>query len=232
MLEPLKKKKLYEEIVKQLTDLIEEGKLLPGDKLPSERQLAEELNVSRTAIREALRAMESMGYIESKVGGGTFVKAISLDNVLNPFSAVLSQNKKLISELLEVRQLLEAEITLLAAKRATDKDFEAMQKALDDMEKDIGNGGIGLEGDIDFHSALATASRNSAMSEILRMCAGLLSKSRQTTLSIPGQPTRSLNDHKAIFNSIKNGSEVLAQELMKDHIKKAIANFNANYKDD
>lgn len=232
MLEPLKKKKLYEEIVKQLTDLIEEGKLLPGDKLPSERQLAEELNVSRTAIREALRAMESMGYIESKVGGGTFVKAISLDNVLHPFSAVLSQNKKLISELLEVRQLLEAEITLLAAKRSTDEDFQAMQQALDEMEQDIESGGIGLKGDNDFHTALATASRNSAMSEILRMCAGLLSKSRQTTLRIPGQPKKSLEDHKAIFGAIKNRSESLAQELMKDHIKKAIANFNANYDDE
>ena len=229
MLEPLKKTRLYEEIVKQLTDLIEEGKLLPGDRLPAERQLADELHVSRTAIREALRSMESMGYIESKVGGGTFVKAISLDNVLHPFSAVLSQNKKLISELLEVRQLLESEIVLLAAKRSTEEDLESMQQALDEMKSDIESGGIGLKGDNDFHTALAVASRNSAMSEILRMCAGLLSKSRQTTLRIPGQPVKSLEDHQAIFNAIKNKSTALASELMKDHIKKAIANFKSNY---
>ena len=232
MLEPLRKTRLYEEIVKQLTDLIEEGKLMPGDKLPAERQLADELHVSRTAIREALRSMESMGYIESKVGGGTFVKAISLDNVLHPFSAVLSQNKKLIAELLEVRQLLEAEIAHLAAERATPEDIDLIQSSLDEMCSDIESGGIGLKGDNDFHTALAVASKNSAMSEILRMCAGLLSKSRQTTLRIPGQPSKSLEDHQAIFNAIKNGSVNLASELMKDHIKKAIANFNSNYKDD
>jgi GntR family transcriptional repressor for pyruvate dehydrogenase complex len=232
MLEPLRKTRLYEEIVKQLTDLIEEGKLLPGDKLPAERQLADELHVSRTAIREALRSMESMGYIESKVGGGTFVKAISLDNVLHPFSAVLSQNKKLIAELLEVRQLLEAEIANLAAKRCTPEDLVLIQASLDEMCSDIESGGIGLKGDNDFHTALAIASKNSAMSEILHMCAGLLSKSRQTTLRIPGQPIKSLEDHQAIFNAIKNGSAILASELMKDHIKKAIANFNSNYQDD
>jgi len=225
MLEPLKKTRLYEEIVKQLTDLIEEGKLLPGDKLPPERQLADELHVSRTAIREALRSMETMGYIESKVGGGTFVKAISLGNVLNPFSAMLSQNKQLIAELLEVRLLLEAEITLLASKRATQGDYDAIQQALDDMKADIQNGGIGLKGDNAFHDALAQASKNAAMGEILRMCAGLISKSRETTLQIPGQPAKSLEDHTAIFVAVKNKSHDLAQQLMKEHIRKAIANF-------
>lgn len=230
MLEPLKKTRLYEEIIKQLTDLIEEGKLLPGDKLPPERRLADELHVSRTAIREALRSMETMGYIESKVGGGTFVKAISLGNVLNPFSAMLSQNKKLIKDLLEVRLLLESEITLLASKRATQEDYAAMQTALDDMQNDISSGGIGLSGDNAFHDALAIASKNTAMGEILSMCAGLLSKSRETTLRIPGQPIKSLEDHTTIFVAIKNKSHDLAQLLMKEHIKKAQENFDTNYK--
>ena len=232
MLEPIKKIRLYEEIKKQLILLIEDGKLMPGDRLPSERHLAEELHVSRTAIREALRAMESMGYIESKVGGGTFVKSISLNNVLNPFSSVLSQNKKLISELLEVRQFLEAETALLAARRATTSDLEDMQEAMTRMKRDIESGGIGLEGDNDFHAALAAASKNSAMSEILRMCSGLLSKARQTTLSLPGQPVKSREDHQAIFNAVASGAHDLAAELMKDHIKKAFVNFNIHYKDE
>lgn len=221
MLEPLKKTRLYEDIVKQLTDLIEQGKLIPGDKLPPERQLAEELHVSRTAIREALRSMESMGYIESKVGGGTFVRAISLHNVLHPFSAVLCQNKELAYELLEVRQLLEPEIASLACKRATECDIANIQSATELMRKDIENGGIGMEGNCAFHHAIAAAANNTAMSEILSLCDELLSKFRESALNKPGEPKKSLNDHIEILEAVKNGDSTLARHLMKKHIENA-----------
>jgi GntR family transcriptional repressor for pyruvate dehydrogenase complex len=229
MLEPLKKTRLYEEIVKQITDLIESGRLQPGDKLPPERLLAEQLNVSRTAIREALRSMESMGYIKSKVGGGTFIKEISLDNALLPFTAVLSQDKHLIKELLEVRQLLESEIAMLASKRATEEDISNIQDALDIMRQDIQQGGIGLKGDNAFHNALAAAAKNTAMSKILGLCDELLSKSRESTLLIPGQPIKSLEDHIDIFNAIKNNNKELAQQLMKQHMIKAQENYKNKY---
>lgn len=219
MLEPLKKTRLYEEIVKQLTGLIEEGKLKPGDRLPPERQLADELHVSRTAIREALRSMESMGYIESKVGGGTFVRAISLHNVLHPFSAVLCQNKELAHELLEVRQLLEPEIASLASKRASKQDIDKIQSAVEMMSTDIENGGIGMEGNNAFHNAIAAAANNTAMREILSLCDELLSKSRESALNKPGQPTKSLNDHIKICEAVKDGNSSLARQLMQKHIK-------------
>ncbi len=230
MLEPLKKTKLYEEIVKQLTDLIKRGKLKPGDKLPPERQLAEELRVSRTAIREALRSLESMGYIEPRVGGGTFVKAISLENALSPFSAVLSQDKNLIQELLEVRQLLETEIAYLASTRATSQDIDNMLDALSMMRHDIDNGGIGLNGENAFHSALAKAAKNTAMSKILSLCEELISTSRESTLRIPGQPAKSLEDHIGILDAVKSRDSTLAQLLMKQHIVKAQKNFQDNYR--
>lgn len=225
MLEPLKKTRLYEEIVKQLIDLIEKGMLNPGDKLPPERQLAEELHVSRTAIREALRSMESMGYIESKVGGGTFIREISIDNVLHPFSAVLSQNKKLIQELLEVRQLLESKIASLASKRATPENIKQIEKTLEEMQDDIQSGGIGLEGENAFHNAIAQAANNTAMSKILELCEELLSKSRESTLCISGQPEKSLKDHLEIFEAIKNHDSERSSYLMKEHIIKAQKNF-------
>jgi GntR family transcriptional repressor for pyruvate dehydrogenase complex len=229
MLEPLKKTRLYEEIVKQMIDLIEGGSLKPGDKLPPERQLAEELNVSRTAIREALRSLESMGYIESKVGGGTFIREISLDNALIPFSSVLSQDKNLIKELLEVRQLLESEIALLASKRASAEDIERMEAALDLMRQEVDSGEIGLRGDNAFHNALALASQNMAMSKILGLCDELLSRSRESTLRIPGQPAKSLEDHVSIYHAIKDKDHVLAQQLMKQHMIKAQENYRDQY---
>src|SRR6056297_3128640 len=121
-LEPVKKIRLYESIVKQIQHLINEGDLIPGQRLPPERELSEELGVSRTSIREALRALETMGYLESKVGvgGGTYVKEVTFSNIVSPFSATLLQNDDFIVELLEVRLVLEIEVARLAATRRTD----------------------------------------------------------------------------------------------------------------
>ncbi|MGI6161419.1 MAG: FadR/GntR family transcriptional regulator [Christensenellales bacterium] len=225
MLEPLKKTRLYEEIIKQLMELIKNGSLKPGDRLPPERQLAEQLNVSRTAIREALRSLETMGLIESKVGGGTFVKAITLDNIIDPFSAMLMQDKTLIRELIEVRRLLEGEIARLAANRVTDEKVEHISQAIEAMKKDIESGGTGLTGENEFHNALAMASENGAMIKILAMCRELLSKTREATLSIPGQPEKSISDHQAILNAVKCGDGDKAKYLMKVHLNKAIKNL-------
>ena len=90
-----KSTKLYEDIAAEMIAQIHSGELRPGDRLPPERALAETYNVSRTTIREALRSMEMMGCVESRVGGGTYIKAPSLSNIVDPFSMVMSQNLKL-----------------------------------------------------------------------------------------------------------------------------------------
>ena len=235
MLEPLKKTRLYEEIVDQLISLMKMGKLKPGDKLPSERQLAEELHVSRTAIREALRSMESMGYIDSKVGGGTYIKSVTLDNVMDPFAVMLSQDEKLLSELVDVRVLLEGEVASLAAKNVTQEQINEVRKTLEGMEADIKAGGNGLSGENAFHNMLAKIADNSALSMILNMCSELLSKSREATLTIPGQPQNSLNDHYEILEAVETHSSALASTLMSRHLRKARKNLektNKFYKKD
>jgi GntR family transcriptional repressor for pyruvate dehydrogenase complex len=225
MLEPLKKTRLYEEIIKQLQDLIRKGQLKPGDKLPPERELALQLNVSRTAIREALRSLESMGFIESRVGGGTFIKEVTLDNIMDPFSSILSQDKKLILELIEVRLLLEVETARLAAKRIDEQKSREIEKALELMEREIVEGGIGIQGDNMFHNAVAIAAGNTALMKILNMCDDLLSSTREATLKIPGQPQKTLIDHRNIYEAIISGDEKRAASLMKDHLTKAQKNL-------
>ena len=225
MLEPLKRTRLYEEIVKQILDLIQKGRLKPGDKLPPERKLAEQLCVSRTAIREALRSLEMMGYIESNVGGGTYIKSISLENVMSPFSTMLSQDEMLLVELIEVRQLLEAEIASLAARKITPEKTATIEATLHMMEEEISSGGDGITGENAFHDALAKASENSAMSIILDMCGELLSRTREATLRIPGQPEKSLEDHKIIFNAVKKGNPQAASAAMREHLIKAQKNL-------
>jgi GntR family transcriptional repressor for pyruvate dehydrogenase complex len=229
MLVPLKKARLYEEIIKQLLELIRKGDLKPGDRLSPERELAIQLNVSRTAIREALRSMEMMGFIDSKVGGGTFIRQVTLDNIIEPFSGLLSQDKKLMMELIEVRMLLETEIAKLAATRINEEKAFAIEESIKIMEKEISEGGIGLKGDNAFHDSLSKASENAAMGKILNMCGDLLSSTREATLRIPGQPLKSIDDHRKIFEAVKSGDEKKAGAFMKEHLTKAYKNLQQSY---
>ncbi len=219
------KPRLYEEIVSQLVERIKDGSLKPGMRLPSERKLADEMKVSRTVIREALRSMASLGYIESKIGGGTYVKSVTLDSVIDPFSVMLSQDEKLIKELVEVRVMLESEVAKLAAKNITEENFSDVQYTIDLMKNEIENGGTGILGEDAFHNCLAEIADNSALSMILGMCSELLTKSRQATLLIPGQPEDSLCDHIEIFAAIKEHNSSSASKLMKHHLQKAKKNL-------
>lgn len=221
MLEPVKRSRLYEEIVRQLTDLINNGTLKPGDRLPTERALALQLKVSRTAIREALRALEMMGFIESKVGEGTFVRAITMNNVISPFSSLLVQDERLMTELIEVRMLLETEIARLAAKRITPEKAKLIEASLAMMAEEIDQGVIGIVGDNAFHNALAQAADNTAMSKILSLCGDLLSKSRKTALTRMKDQRVGLAHHREIYLAVVEGDEDLAATMMKHHLSEA-----------
>jgi len=118
--------------------------------------------VSRASIREALRILEAMGFIEARVGvgGGTYVKAISIEGLLNPFSEILGCEKELIVEMIEFRRILEVEIARKAAQKRTDEDLARLEASIELMAQEIENGDIGLKGDTAFHEALAAASHN------------------------------------------------------------------------
>ena len=137
-------RKLYEEITARLLEQISEGTLKPGDRLPPERTMAEDYGVSRTAVREALRSMEMMGVVESRVGEGTYIRTPSFADVVDPFSMVVAQSGRLGSELIEVRLILETEVAGLAARRRTEEQLAALEGTLEDMRQDIEAGGVGV----------------------------------------------------------------------------------------
>lgn len=217
--------KLYEEIVSQLMERIQEGTLRPGDRLAPERALAEELGVSRTAIREALRAMEMMGYVESRVGEGTYIRMPSISDIVDPFSAMLAQNRQLGYDLIELRLILETEIAALAARRRTEEQIHELERTLSTMESDLASGGIGLQADEDFHTILASATGNEALSSMLGVCADMLSRTRPVTQSMKGVPAITLSDHAAICDAIRRQDEKAARRLMRAHLKRAMRNL-------
>lgn len=220
-LEPIKKIRLYESIVKQIQSLISTGKLKPGQRLPPERDLAEELGVSRTSIREALRSLEMMGYLESRVGvgGGTFIKEVTLRNALSPFSQALLQNQDFIVELLEVRLFLETEVARLAAIHRSAEQIAEMERAVQQMSEEIARGETGLNGDNRFHHVLADAANNRVLKEFVRMCGDLLEVEREDHLqNWHGASQHALSQHQAILSAVQSGDEESAQKIMRTHI--------------
>jgi len=221
MIEPVKKIRLYETITNQLQKLMQQGELKPGDKLPSERELAEQMHVSRPSIREALRTLEMMGYLESKVGvnGGTFIKQLTIHTIISPFSTLLLQNENFIMELLEVRLVLEIEVSRMAAIRRTKEDLNKLKSAIHSMQDEIDQGESGFSGDNSFHEALAKATHNHVLEQFVAMCGNLLEIEHESHLRlIKGESQKALKQHMDIYISIEEQDEELSQAQMRNHI--------------
>lgn len=227
MLKPIKRTRLYEGVVDQIMNLIRAGTLKPGDQLPSERELAEKFHVSRSSVREALRSLEMMGYVGSKVGigGGTYVKEITIENIINPFSELLLQKQSTILDLMEVRLTLETQTARLAATRRQKEDLLAIEMSIDEMEREVKEGHVGLIGNNSFHASVAEATHNAVIVKILRMCGDLLGEVNQETLKKLVAPTKASDEHKAIYQAIRSRDAERASSLMWKHIHNAQKNL-------
>ncbi|MBI2218309.1 MAG: FadR family transcriptional regulator [Candidatus Rokubacteria bacterium] len=217
-LEPIKSTRIYEEIVRQIKGMIAEGRLKSGDQLPPERDLAEKFLVSRTSVREALRALESLGLVEIRPGEGTFIREVSVESLVQPLALVMASQREAIAELFEARRLIEPLIAGLAATRATTDEIADMERILKDQAKEVAAGRTGFAQDVQFHTALAAASRNRAITRIVNALIDLLAQSREESLAAPGRPERSHQDHRRVLDAIVRHDEAMARSAMLDHI--------------
>ena len=216
--EPIKSARIYEEIVRQVKQLIAEGKLKSGDRLPPERDLAEKFVVSRTSVREALRALESRGLIEIRAGDGAFVRDISVETLIEPLALVILPHREAVGELFEARRLLEPAIATLAARRATPEEIAEMERILEAQGKEVAEGRTGVAQDAAFHAAMASSAHNRAISRIVNALMDLLTQSREESLQTPGRPARSHQDHLRILEAIRRRDEMAAHRTVLDHL--------------
>ncbi len=217
-IEPVKSTRIYEEIVRQVKQLITEGKLRSGDQLPPERELAEKFMVSRTSVREALRALQSRGLIQIRAGEGTFVSDVSVDMLIEPLALVILPHREAVGELFEARRLLEPAIAALCARRATREDLGEMERILEEQAREVAQGRTGVAQDTALHAAIAHSAHNRAITRIVNALMDLLAQSREESLHMPGRPTRSHQDHRRILEAIKRRDEVAAHRAMLDHL--------------
>ncbi len=221
MIKQVKPKKIYEIVAEQLTEMILSGEVKPGERLSSVQQLAEDFNVGRSAIREALSALKAMGYIEIRQGEGTFVKKIDFDVTNKMIPRVLQEDD--IRQLFDIRKFNETGAASLAADNRTSEDIDKLEGILAKMKKFEGDGGLGEEADIEFHMAIVKASKNEMLYRLMTTISETMQESmreaRQLFLYSNDEKMRQLYDeHYAIFQAIKNKDSGLAYKKMMEHI--------------
>jgi GntR family transcriptional repressor for pyruvate dehydrogenase complex len=216
--ETVRKNKVYEEVARQIERLILK-KLKPGDKLPSERELAEALDVSRSSIRDAIRGLELMGLVEPRQGAGTIVREVSTDSLVNPFASILKQKQALVGELLDFRKMLEPPLAARAATHASPDEISEMEEILQRQEKRLARGETTIAEDAEFHYSVALASGNSVVLKVLDTLMDLLRDSRERSLQVEGRPQKSLAGHRRILAAIKRHDAEAAKAAMRRHIE-------------
>ena len=216
--EAIRKGKLYEAVARQIEAFILE-KLKPGDKLPAERELAEMFSVSRSSIRDAIRSLQSMGLVEPKQGIGTVVCEITADSVINPLANVLKRKNQVVTELLDVRKMLEPPLAARAASHASVEEIAEMEEILRRQAEKVARGENTVEEDSEFHYAIAMASDNSVVLKVLDMLMDLLRETRERSLQVSGRSQKSLDGHRRILGAIKRHDSEGAQNAMRRHIE-------------
>lgn len=221
MFTPIKMMSVSEKVVEQIKDMLLEGHLKKGDKLPSERQLAEILQVSRSSVREALKELEIVGLIDSRQGDGNFIKTNFEDILFKPFSTMFLIKESHPEEILELRNIIEKGTVSLAALRITKEELKDIQKILLDAEKtDLEEELANL--DILFHYKIAQASKNFLLQSILNAIASLIESSIKDTRKniMVKKENKELikKQHIEIFEALQNKDFQKAETIMSNHL--------------
>ena len=212
--------RLYEQIVQQIEQSILKGALKPGDQLPAERELAQRFGVSRTAVREAVKALREKGLVEAYSGRGTFIT--------DGTSQVIRQSLDLMARigqqegsvhLSELRQMLEPQIAVLAAARIEEQLLATMREAVVVMDRSLHDPDAYIEADLDFHLALAEAVGNPLILSLLDSIVGLLREQRRRIFDVDGGPERGQFHHKRILEAIEQRDPEKTSAAMRDHLQ-------------
>lgn len=218
-------------IATQLVELIELQKLLPGDKLPPERQLAELLEVSRPSLREALHILQAQGVVQIKHGQGTFVQEPVVAQELR--ASVMTKTHGL-NELFDAREVLEVPAAKWAAEKATKEDIRLLRATLNQIDTITSIKPIDFDQlqalDAKFHLSIVGIAGNPFINQTLNVLQDVMRMSMETTLRLPGRSEISRNQHIEILAAIESGNGELASRLTLQHISGARATALADAK--
>src|SRR3954466_6283474 len=225
---------LPDQIAARVIALITERHLKPGDRLPPERELAQAMGVSRSSLREALRALSLLGVTEMRQGDGTYLTALDPDALMRPFGLVLALNDGQLQELFEARRVIEPGLAALAAERIDEPTLDALRAGGSGGAgggRDGGGGGGGeaaeavhdeeafLRIDLELHGLIARAASNSILWHVIGSISGLAAASRRRTTPLPGLREQSVEDHRAIVAALEARDGEAAAAAMLHHLE-------------
>ncbi len=223
MLKPIKHTRLSDEIVAQIQNSIKNRELQPNDVLPSEREMAKMLNVSRPPLREALNKLEAMGFIKIQRGRRVIVKSIGEAMLPGMLAKAISEDTDLTMQLLEVRKVLESWAASQACRFATEDELKDLQDACAEMYEDLPKPDQGLGLDAKFHMGIYKATHNVVFTHLMSTLFDLLWQSQKVARNVIFSKKGNLeileSQHLAILEAIKARDEERARKEMLDHLK-------------
>ncbi len=220
--QPIKQVKVSTLIVDQIKSHIIKGNLNPGDPLPSERELMSLFNVSRSSLREALKILDTSGFVEISQRKRTRVKSIVPDDFIEPIRNLLKEDMETILEVHDVRRCLESWNVYFAAERATKEDIELLSQNLESMEEGIRKKQSLIDYDAAFHLAISKAAHNKIQTHLMFSIYALI----QSTVGICYETNESsdiLEEHRDVYLAIKDKNPKLAREKMNIHLDKVLS---------
>jgi GntR family transcriptional repressor for pyruvate dehydrogenase complex len=219
MLKAVRKKRAYEDIVKQIRNLIEKGRLKRGDQLPVERELSETFRVSRATVREAIFSLETMKLVERRQGDGTYVIASSEEALVQPLATSFFHEKDDMIDIFSLRKIIEPEVAQLASENATPEEINELEEILKEQKKEASGGKTSVQTDSEFHYSLARMAKNRVLERLLFTVVDLLGKTREKYLQTEERQQKSVRGHYHILAAIKNGNGPAARQAMRHHLE-------------
>jgi GntR family transcriptional repressor for pyruvate dehydrogenase complex len=219
-LQPVERQTLAKVVMERLLEYVQGGSLQPGDALPSQHELARQLSVSRPVLREAMQGLASVGVIEIRPGSGCYVR--EPDRIVDPDTVFAAFTHETVLELLEARMVVDVELAVLAAQRATEDDLENMERTLERIKRTIARGKPTSQATADFHQALNRAAHNRVlyrMSQLLRQ--PQIAQGIRVERSLPDIAAHEYDTHRLLYDAVRRRDPAAARQLMREHLEVA-----------
>jgi GntR family transcriptional regulator, transcriptional repressor for pyruvate dehydrogenase complex len=223
-LDKVKKTSLSDAVTESVISQIREGRYRAGDRIPTERELAKQLGVGRTSVREGLTFLEKLGILEIRQGTGMVVRSLSLEKVfehLLPVQTIIELPDKDVRNIMHVRRVLEAESARLAAQNATEEELEHLSKLLDGMAASLEKPRDYLDLDLEFHVVLAEAAGNPVLAQLTGLIRDIYTRYFEIVLEDPEMNRTSLQFHRQLYIALRERDSDAAHKHIIAHLIQA-----------
>lgn len=223
-MDKIKRISLSDAVTDRIISQIQEGRYRAGDRLPTERELAEQLGVGRTSVREGLRFLEKLGVLEIRQGMGTVVRSLSLGEVfehLVPVQTIIELPDRDVRDIMHVRRVLEAESAQLAAQHATDRQLRRLEELLHGMAASLEKPRDYLEMDLEFHVVVAEAASNPVLAQLVNLIRDIYTRYFEIVLRDPEMNKTSLGFHRRLYAALRDHDADAARQHILAHLSQA-----------